>query len=88
MGSGHPRGPGCGRTPSETIGPPAVEPLIDALKDADWKVQRSAAAVLGKIKGDRAVERLLTSLREHDLGVIVGAILSIFKGVSRDQRML
>lgn len=44
----------------------AVEPLIDALRDADYTVQWSAAEALGKIGDKRAVEPLITTLKTGD----------------------
>jgi HEAT repeat protein len=41
------------------IGKPAVEPLIDALKDKDWRVRSGAAEALGNIKDARGVSPLL-----------------------------
>jgi HEAT repeat protein len=45
------------------IGKPAVEPLIFALKDDDWKVREGIISTLGKI-GEPAVEPLIKDLRE------------------------
>ncbi len=43
----------------------AVEPLIEALKDKDWDVQRSVAAIaLGEIKSKRAVKPLIKALKD------------------------
>ncbi|MER3501614.1 MAG: PBS lyase [Candidatus Fervidibacterota bacterium] len=47
------------------IGEPAVEPLIEALRDRDWEVRWAAAYALGKI-GKPAVEPLIEALRDRD----------------------
>ncbi|MGB2727119.1 MAG: HEAT repeat domain-containing protein [Halobacteriota archaeon] len=44
----------------------AVEPLINALRDADYTVQRGAAEALGKIGDKKAVEPLITTLKTED----------------------
>lgn len=44
----------------------AVEPLIDALRDADCTVQWGAAEALGKIGDKKAVEPLITTLKTED----------------------
>jgi HEAT repeat protein len=49
-----------------TIGEPAVEPLLAALKDKDAAVRRGAAMTLGKIPDPRAVEPLLAALKDMD----------------------
>jgi HEAT repeat protein len=48
------------------IGEPAVEPMIDALKDRDWRVREGVADALGDIKDSRAVEPLLIAVRDAD----------------------
>ncbi|PXF57631.1 MAG: hypothetical protein C4B59_14855 [Candidatus Methanogaster sp.] len=40
----------------EIFGKPAVEPLIDALKDKNMVVRANAAYILGEIGDERAVE--------------------------------
>src|SRR5262245_29209378 len=50
----------------ETSDPRAVGPLIGALKDKDWDVQRAAAKALGKI-GSPAVESLIAALKDISL---------------------
>jgi len=45
------------------LGEPAVEPLIWALKDADYSVQWEIVEVLGKIGDERAVEPLIQLLK-------------------------
>ena len=44
----------------------AVEPLIHALKDDNWRVRYEAARALGKIKGAMAVEPLIQILKDED----------------------
>ncbi|MEX2720691.1 MAG: HEAT repeat domain-containing protein, partial [Candidatus Wukongarchaeota archaeon] len=51
------------------LGEPAVEPLIQALKDKDINVRRGAAETLGKIGDARAVEPLTQSLKDGDKDV-------------------
>ena len=51
------------------IGTIAVEPLIEALKDSNWKVREAAAWALGEIKNTRAVEPLIQALKDSDKGV-------------------
>ena len=46
------------------IGEPAVEPLIQALKDEDDGVRWSAAEALGEIKDARAVKPLVKALKD------------------------
>jgi len=48
------------------IGEPAVEPLIQALKDEDSFVREGAAEALGKIGDKRAVEPLIHALNDED----------------------
>ena len=51
------------------MGKPAVDPLINALKDKDSGIQGRAAEILGKIKDHRAIESLITALKDKDSGV-------------------
>jgi len=46
------------------LGEPAVEPLIQALKDEDRRVQLGAAKALGEIGDERAVEPLIQTLKD------------------------
>ena len=46
------------------IGAPAVEPLINALKNENFHVRASAATTLGKIKDTRAVGPLIVALKD------------------------
>lgn len=55
----------------------AVKPLIEALKDGEWNVQREAVIALGKIGDSRAVEPLIKVLKSGDgnlRGDAVGAL--------------
>ena len=47
-------------------GEPAVELLIEALKDEDWYIRMKAAAVLGSTGDRRAVEPLIAILNSED----------------------
>ena len=47
------------------LGKPAVEPLIQTLKDKDWDVRRAAAQALGKIADTRAVEPLIQTFKDN-----------------------
>jgi HEAT repeat protein len=47
----------------------AVEPLITALGDQDWRVRNRAADALGNIGSERAVEPLITALGDENRGV-------------------
>src|SRR6266581_5383104 len=49
-----------------TMGAPAVERLITALRDERWRVRESAARALGRIGDTRAVEGLIAALRDRD----------------------
>jgi HEAT repeat protein len=46
------------------IGAPAVGPLIGELAAEEWAVREAAAGVLGEIRDPRAVEPLLTAIRD------------------------
>jgi hypothetical protein len=48
------------------IGEPAVEPLIQALKNEHWSVREGAAEALGEIGSTRAVEPLIQALKDED----------------------
>jgi HEAT repeat protein len=63
-----------------TIGSPAVEPLIIALKDNNASMRWGAARALGQIKDTRAIEPLISSLKDTDLTVretAAGALVNI-----------
>ena len=55
------------------LGEPAVEPLINALKDEDSGVRWKAAEALEEIGDERAVEPLINALKDEDSGVREGA---------------
>jgi len=59
------------------IGASAVEPLLSALKDDDWRVRVGAARALGRIGDSRAVEPLLGALKDDDWRVRVGAATAL-----------
>ncbi len=42
----------------------AVDPLIEALKDEDSDVRRSAAEALGAMKSEKAVDPLIEALKD------------------------
>jgi HEAT repeat protein len=48
------------------IGPPAVEPLIAALKDENMEARRYAAEALGRIGDARAIDPLIAALEYDD----------------------
>jgi HEAT repeat protein len=54
------------RALGEIKDPRAVEPLIAALKDAEWIVREAAAYALGEIKDPRAVEPLIAALKDEN----------------------
>ena len=51
------------------LGDAAVEPLITALKDSDWRVRQGAAQALGQLGDARAVEPLITALKDSNSDV-------------------
>jgi HEAT repeat protein len=61
------------------IGPPAVAPLIGALRGEESAVRRLAAESLGKIGDARAVEPLIAALRDADGRVRWGATEALGK---------
>jgi len=48
------------------IGDPAVEPLIAALKDADWKIRQGAVRIFGEIEDYRALKTVITTLKDKN----------------------
>jgi len=59
-----------------------VEPLIAALKDAEWRVREAAAEALGKIGDPRAVEPLIDALQDKEWFVqrtAAEALISIYR---------
>lgn len=66
------------------MGEPVVEPMIEALKDPDWRVRDGVADALGDIKDPRAVEPLLIAVRDLDPHVRESAAGSL--GQIRDAR--
>ncbi|GAG35765.1 unnamed protein product, partial [marine sediment metagenome] len=55
------------------IGEPALEPLIQALKDEDSQTRRWVVRVLGEIGDKRAVEPLIAALKDEDERVCCSA---------------
>ena len=66
------------------IGKPAVELLIKALEEEDWRVRRGAAVALGEIRDERAVEPLIKTLQHKNSSVHekVAEILKDFDSIS------
>jgi len=58
-----------------SIGAAAVEPLTKALKDSNGEVRASAAWVLGKIGDARAVEPLVSAMRDWEAGNLAAEAL-------------
>ena len=54
------------RNALKEIGKPAVEPLIEALKDNNSRTRRRAASALGEIRDARAAESLTQALEDED----------------------
>lgn len=71
-------------TAIEVMGPAAVEPLIDALKDREGAVRRYAAMLLGRIGDPRAIEPLGMALYDlhHDVGKASAEALARFGAAS------
>jgi HEAT repeat protein len=55
------------------IGEPAVEILINALKDGEWRLRWHSAEILGEIKDDRAVKPLTDVLNDENNDVRMAA---------------
>lgn len=49
------------------IGTPALEPLLNELKNENWKIRNLAAYALGSIKDKHAVEPLIIALKDEHL---------------------
>ncbi len=67
---------GCARSRHGSAGQNrhlAVEPLIAALKDAEWRVRKAAAEALGAIGDARAVEPLIAALKDEEWDVRAAA---------------
>ena len=67
-------------TAIEKMGAPAVEPLVEALKDSEGAVRKYAALVLGRIGDPRAIEPLGMALYDlhHDVGKASAEALAQF----------
>lgn len=61
------------------MGEPAVEPLIQALKDEKWDVRAGAARSLGGIGDNKAVEPLIQALKDRNLTVRIHATEALVK---------
>jgi HEAT repeat protein len=68
------------------IGEAAVEPLIQALNDGDWRVRWGAARALGEIKDKRAVVPLNQALKDENSEVRMVAAISIEK-ILKEERV-
>ncbi|MFB0562069.1 MAG: HEAT repeat domain-containing protein [Candidatus Lokiarchaeia archaeon] len=55
----------------------AVEPLIQALRDAIWRVQEAAGAALIRIMGLGALDPLIEALRDENVETQVSAAMSL-----------
>ena len=84
------------RTVLDWIGEPAVEPLMEALKDENVVVRAEAAGVLGMIGDPRAVEPLINTLGDEDarlhaavsLGKIGESAVTSLIGVVSDEDVI
>jgi len=70
-----------------SVGDPAVEPLIQALEHENWKVRRTAAVALGRMKSEKAVEPLIKILKEDDAKLVVMAA-AVALGEIGDERAI
>ncbi len=59
------------------IGGPAIEPLIQALKDNDSQVRGNSAKTFGKIRDIRAVGPLVRALKDNDNGTRANAVIPL-----------
>jgi len=59
--------------------PRAVEPLIAALSDRNWRVRCAAAEALGKLGDERAVEPLIAALHHADTNTQTAAAEALGK---------
>jgi HEAT repeat protein len=64
---------GAAKALGELKGPGSVEPLVVALKDSDYRVQREAAKALGKLNDPSAVEPLTAVFKEDSAAVVCEA---------------
>lgn len=51
------------------IGNPAVNPLINSLKDGNWKMRWYASEILGEIRDEKAVQELIVTMGDENSGV-------------------
>jgi len=59
------------------IGEPAVEPLIDALKNSSFSIRQAATLALGEIRDTRAIKPLIAALGDEILEVSVSARIAL-----------
>jgi HEAT repeat protein len=57
--------------------PDEIEPLINLLKNDDWRVRESAAKALGRLGDKRALEPLITCLKDEDARVYKSAAAAL-----------
>jgi HEAT repeat protein len=61
------------------IGKPAVEMIINALEDENWRVRWHSAEILGEIKDKRAVKPLIKALNDENNGVRSNSIIALIE---------
>ncbi|MGE5558688.1 MAG: HEAT repeat domain-containing protein [Bacillota bacterium] len=61
------------------IGASAVDPLIEALSDKNWKIKSAAAMILGDIGDPKAVEPLTGLLMNPDLDLVRNGAIALGK---------
>ncbi len=66
------------------IGEVAVDPLVTALNHEDWRIQRYAAKILGKIGAVSAEKALIAALNDKNWLVQEDAILALKKITGKD----
>jgi HEAT repeat protein len=68
------------------IGSPAVEPLINALRNGNYNTRKNVIIALGQIKDDRAVEPLMVALQDESSHVRREAAKAL--GLIKDTRAI
>ena len=68
------------------IGDEAIDPLINHLRDADWRARKNSALALGLIKNPHTVEPLIDSLRDSAWQVRQQAAWGL--GLKKDTRVV
>jgi hypothetical protein len=79
LGKGKTRVRGLAAMALGQVGEAAVDSLIDALSDKEWRVRRAAAESLGRIGDPRAVEPLVATLRFEDVDVRSAAVTALIR---------